>query len=110
MTKIFSKKIFFSKMCPSAGRPHPVIFFTTMATKNTAPPKNTQYTYRVKPHCLAPKLQISALTDNFQCVSTTRTGNNYGHKWKLFFITKKHTTLTIPVWSPTTVLGKPNPA
>ena len=24
--------------------------------------------------------------------------------------TKKHTALTIPVWSPTTVLGKPNPA
>ena len=23
---------------------------------------------------------------------------------------KKHTALTIPVWSPTTVLGEPNPA
>ena len=28
----------------------------------------------------------------------------------IFLLDKKHTALTIPVWSPTTVLGKPNPA
>ena len=31
-------------------------------------------------------------------------------KQNIFFHVEKHTTLTIPVWSPTTVLGKPNPA
>ena len=31
--------------------------------------------------------------------------------WQNFFFkTKKHTAPTIPVWSPTTVLGRPNPA
>ena len=35
---------------------------------------------------------------------------NYFFTTKFFFTTKKHTTLTIPVLSPTTVLGKPNPA
>ena len=28
----------------------------------------------------------------------------------IFLVYQKHTALTIPVWSPTTVLGKPNPA
>ena len=64
------------------------------------------YRYCIRYHALYQPINTPGNTNhNLKSTPTNPLHHNYNYS-----TSKKHTTLTIPVWSPTTVLGKPNPA